>query len=631
MRTIRRDEGGFVLVVVMLALVFLLMLVTSVMAYGLGSQNLSRYDQNWNGALAAAEAGIDDYIFHLNQDGSYWLYGNSAVPTTDSRYGPAPPDGNQAFTTWVSVPGGASDASFRYDRDKSFLPIDGTIRLRVTGRFRNATRTVDVRIRHRNFLDYLYFTDFETKDPAAYDGGDDYTPAEAQTRCAKYYYGPVGGRRDIPSRTDFTGDSDGDVCTDITFISADVINGPLHSNDALRISGSPTFNGPTSTSYDGSLNGGQRWWGSGTPNFANAGDPRLADPLTMPPNNIELKAETNAGAGGCLFTGPTAISLRSNGTMDVISPFTRITTGTAGQNCSAMTAATPNANLYYTESSGASFRITNMPIPSNGVIYVQSVPSSSSDPNFTSGCPGAMTRPRIGQSSSTVAHPLGFPQLNDQATPAGWYGCRAGDVFLEGTLNGRLTIAADNNIILFGNTSYAGGPSGDDILGLVANNYIEVYHPVRTDGSTSQTDGCDAGDDCNLVIPGTSGGVKSLFSGTTAGTSTMATALTSTALRNPSFVGPLLTVAHSFRVQNYDKGSHSVLGNLSLFGSIAQRYRGPVGTFSGGSILTGYAKAYSYDQRLSYDSPPKFLNPVASAWRVVTWSERPPAYRFNAP
>ncbi len=603
LRRIRRDEGGFVLVVVVLSLIFLLMLVTSVLSYSIGSQNISRRDQDWNAALSAAEAGVDDYIFHLNQDGSYWQYSDSNPP----------PDGNDAFTDWVSVPGPASDAYYRYSVDTSNIAVDGTVKVTSTGMVNDVTRSVEASVRRKNFLDYLYFTDYETKDPAAYGSGDDYTPTQAQTYCAKHYY----EGRDIAGRVDFAGDSDGNTCTEITFISQDTINGPLHTNDALRVSGSPHFNGETSTSWDG--NGGSTlYWGGGTPVFANAGDPVYADALTMPPSNIELKQETQSAFGGtgCLFTGPTAIKLNADGTMDVISPFSR------SINCSV--SMNPNTNLYYTEASSNGFRITRMAQPANGIIYVQAVPSTSSDANYTSGCPAAMTRPQIGQSSTTIAHPLGFPQRFD-ITPASWYGCRAGDVFLQGTLNGRLTIAADNNIVLFGSTSYASGAGGDDILGLVANNYVEIYHPVRNDGTTSSPpcDGVKSDNSCNLRIPGTSTSATtpSLFSGTTPGTSTMATVLTSRALRNPTFYGPVLTVQHSFRVQNYSYGLGSTLGNLSIFGAIAQRYRGPVGTFSGGSISSGYAKAYSYDQRLKYDSPPKFLNPVASAWQVVTWSE----------
>jgi hypothetical protein len=600
---VRRDEGGFVLVVVVLSLTFLLMLVTSVLSYSIGSQNISRYDQNWNAALSAAEAGVDDYIFHLNQDGSYWQYSDVNPP----------PDGNLAFTEWVPVPGPTNDAFFRYAVDTSNIAVDGTVSVTSTGMVRDVMRSVQASVRRKNFLDYLYFTDFETKDPAAYTSSDPYTPTQAQTYCALHYY----EGRDIAGRVDFAGDTDGPTCVEITFISQDTINGPLHTNDALRVSGSPTFNGDTSTSWDGG-GGANLYWGPGTPIFANAGDPVYADPLTMPPNNIDLKQETDStfGGTGCLFTGPTAIKLNSDGTMDVISPFSQ------SINCSVT--MNPNTNLYYTEASSGGFRVTRMSQPDNGVIYVQSVPSSSTDPNYTSGCPAAMTRPRVGNTTSTVAHPLGFPQRFD-ITPASWYGCRTGDVFLQGTLDGRLTIAADNNIVLFGSTTYAGGAGGDDLLGLVANNYIEVYHPVRNDGTTSSPpcDGVKSDNSCNLRIPGTSTSATtpSLYSGTTPGTSTMATVLTARALRNPSFYGPLLTVQHSFRVQNHSYGLGSTLGSLTVFGAIAQRYRGPVGTFSGGSIVSGYSKAYSYDQRLKYDSPPKFLNPVASAWQVVTWSE----------
>ena len=81
----------------------------------------------------------------------------------------------------------------------------------------------------------------------------------------------------------------------------------------------------------------------------------------------------------------------------------------------------------------------------------------------------------------------------------------------------------------------------------------------------------------------------------------------------------ILSVNHSFGVQNY--GSGNPLGTLTVNGAIAQRYRGIVGTNSGGTVATGYAKNYVYDQRLKYLSPPKFLDPVAAAWGVDTWAE----------
>jgi hypothetical protein len=66
---------------------------------------------------------------------------------------------------------------------------------------------------------------------------------------------------------------------------------------------------------------------------------------------------------------------------------------------------------------------------------------------------------------------------------------------------------------------------------------------------------------------------------------------------------------------------------LSIRGAIAQRYRGIVGTFSGPNPNSGYEKDYLYDPRLRYQSPPHFLDPVSSAWQVVTWAEGIPAYQ----
>ena len=69
-------------------------------------------------------------------------------------------------------------------------------------------------------------------------------------------------------------------------------------------------------------------------------------------------------------------------------------------------------------------------------------------------------------------------------------------------------------------------------------------------------------------------------------------------------------------------GAHSI----NLNGVIAQKFRGPVGTFSSGSgtLQTGYNKHYSYDSRLKYLSPPFFLNPTQSAWIRNSYSEIPP-------
>ena len=81
---------------------------------------------------------------------------------------------------------------------------------------------------------------------------------------------------------------------------------------------------------------------------------------------------------------------------------------------------------------------------------------------------------------------------------------------------------------------------------------------------------------------------------------------------------------HSFLVQNYNKGAalSDSTHKLKVFGVIAQEYRGPVGTSSGGNISTGYYKDYNYDSRLMVLPPPYFLLPVAAPWQVSSMSEQ---------
>jgi hypothetical protein len=88
----------------------------------------------------------------------------------------------------------------------------------------------------------------------------------------------------------------------------------------------------------------------------------------------------------------------------------------------------------------------------------------------------------------------------------------------------------------------------------------------------------------------------------------------------------ILSVAHSFLVQNWDKGAAlSAMGDdsskLTIKGAIAQKHRGPVGTGTATSIATGYLKNYIYDPRLMTLPPPYFLKPVSAPWGVSKLSE----------
>jgi hypothetical protein len=512
----RNGEDGVAMVTVMMVVLVLTLLMVATVNYAIQSEPPSRRDQDWNAALAAAQAGVDDYLYRLQQDDDYYLFSSSSPPT------PA----NPAFTGWQTIPGPANQGQFHYSVDTSLFGSQGVVQLVSTGRVRGVQRTIRANLRRRGFLDYLYMTDFESLDPLSGYYSD---PTTAANVCDVYWW---QGRPTSP-------------CVRISFVTGDTINGPLHTNDTISVNGSPRFNGDATTGYTGRMSCPTsstytyRWFGlSGcgdTPQF-RSGDPEAVPLLALPSSNTAIKVETDRTAGktGCLYNGPTRIVLNASGTMTVTSPFT---TSAAYASCVG----------------------TNVPLPTNGVIYVQNVPTGQ-----TATCTGSQNR-------------LGYPITGDVTT----YQCRTGDVFLSGTVRGRLTIAAENNIVVVADTTYSTtGASSNDLLGLIANNFVQVYHPVNSSGTN--------------------------LSDTVHGTGTF---------RDPEIHAAVLALTHSFIVQNYDEGAQ--LGTITVNGVIAQKWRGPVGT-SGG---TGYLKNYGYDDRLQYASPPYAMATSDAPFRVNQWAE----------
>jgi type II secretory pathway pseudopilin PulG len=83
-------------------------------------------------------------------------------------------------------------------------------------------------------------------------------------------------------------------------------------------------------------------------------------------------------------------------------------------------------------------------------------------------------------------------------------------------------------------------------------------------------------------------------------------------LKEPVIDAAILSTKHSWIVDNYECGAS--LGKLTVWGSIAQFWRGPVGT--SGNSGTGYIKNYNYDERLAAQQPPNFLSPSSTSWKL---------------
>ena len=370
-------------------------------------------------------------------------------------------------------------------------PAAGTFRIRATGYSRGVQRSIVATFRRKSFVDYIYYTVYETLDPSAYQSQSDRTAAASA--CDVYWR---SGRPPANSNRNY--------CAQIFFVTGDSINGPLHTEDELAICGSPVFGRTSQDAIEVVASApGHSAQGNGgctdSPVFKGTYTPG-ANSLQPPPTDAQLKLIAQPAYQ---WTGQTHITL--NGTS-----MTVINNGTT----------------------------STVPFPSNGVVYVSS-----------SSCPTTYT-------------PFGV-------TYPGAAGC--GTVTVDGSYSASLTIASDNDVIIDGNIVH----SGSALLGLIAQNYVRIYHPCVN--GTNQ-----AG-----------------------------------AITNPSADAAILALTGSFIVDNYNCGAS--LGTLTITGAIAQVFRGPVGTFGNGT--TGYIKNYTYDDRLREQEPPHFLNPIQAAWRIQRETE----------
>ncbi len=516
---LRHSEDGFTMIIAIITMMISAVLVAAAMSTASGDFTLINNDLLQKQAYYAAQAGISDYAFHLNQDVNFWTNCTSVPsPTAVNQVGSTanrksvPGSGNESYAIELLPASGRSACSTADPIGTMIEPTgsaSGTFRIRSTGYAGKAPnpivqRTIVATFRRRSFVDFIYYTIYETLDPSAYSSASDRTAAASA--CDIYWRDgrqPPNGTRSY--------------CKQIFFASGDTINGPLHTEDQLAICDSPTFGRNSqdaievvapSPGYSSQGNSGC----SNNPIFKGTYT-AAANSIQPPPTNAQLKQIANTDPLAYQKTGQTHITLN-------------------GSNMTIINGGTT----------------TTLPFPSSGVVYVASTTCSTVYTPF----------------NVTYSNALGFPTY-------GGSGC--GTITVDGTYSSSLTLASDNDIVIDGNITH----SGNALLGLIAQNYVRVYHPCSGTGGNNQ----------------------------------------SGYLSNPTIDAAILATTGSFIVDNYDCGSQGQLGNLSVFGAIAQVFRGPVGTIGS----TGYLKNYVYDDRLREQEPPHFLNPIQAAWRIQRETE----------
>jgi hypothetical protein len=574
-----RGEDGVGVVMVLVAMLLASAFAMSTLAYALNTQSFSRKNQDWHAAISAAQAGVDDYIGYLNRNDNYARLPEDC--TNVALRGPRPVAnacgwGPSTQVGWKPVDAGEPNGPrFHYDVDPSRLESHGVVEVTATGKVGDTTRTLQVGVGRGGSTQFLYYTDHEDADPdnkAVYPSGMD-------ARCARYWWQQAGGR---PSSWD---------CTEITFIGGDVLDGAAHTNDTplftTRNGVKPKFlqgfevsdpkcknavpgNASTYGNCDRTNNGGN--YGSSWPTYA--------EPKYLPDNSDQFR-----NYPGCHYKGATRIRFQSNGTMRVWSAET--TPGTAACGGNRPSGATVN-------------------VPNDQVIYVQA--GTAGEHMCRSGeiGDGLPLGTYAGNNAVAYSYDLNMTQQTQY--------CGRGNVYVEGIVKGRVTVAASNSITVTGDLVLAGGLAGTDMLGLVAANSVEVMHPWMDDWECSDwRNGRCRGTWRWDGSPSENNTWPKRYTDPDHGAAYPADGL--------QIAGSIQTLQHSFFVQTYNRGSDQ--GTLYVRGSIAQAWRGIVGTTGG----TGYLKDYRYDKRLRFASPPYFPQWTNAVWGANYTGELSPQYR----
>lgn len=246
-----RAERGFSMFLVIMAMFVMSMFVAAAFAAANGDLPVAGVATERKSDYAAAEAGLHYYLNRLQQDPDYWTKCDTSPPNATEINPVNQVAANPSTLRWRKVTPGSSTELDEYAIE--LLPVTGfakcdpknqasfvdqatgTFKIRVSGRTAAAAsraRQIIATFRRDSFLNFVYFTNYENRDPAAESSA---TERQRQsTACANKY------RSERASSN----------CTEIQFITGDQINGPMHTNDdSVLVCGTPAFG--RTTNMDG--------------------------------------------------------------------------------------------------------------------------------------------------------------------------------------------------------------------------------------------------------------------------------------------------------------------------------------------------------------------------------------------
>ena len=603
------------------------LLLTASFLAARGDIRLSHTDTSQKEAYYASLAGVQEFEYEMQVNPDYWQ--TCGKPTNE-----LPQESSSSYKVKIlpakSAPAGTEECSTANPFEtaiESTGTAANTFRVESTGyagKSPQEQHKIVATFKVTGFLNFIYYTNHEDEDPSLYN-------APAQCKEETTYYP----------------ETETDGCQLIQFASGDSIEGPMHTNDAPCVGGSASFGRKGHTPpdvvefYRGVHCGGTGTYYTATKKYIQG------ESLEPPKSDTSLATYVKPENE---FSGVTRLELKGS-----------------------------TITVYNAELSGGK---EELPWPSNGLIYVKS-----------SGACEYTYQTAKSDSKNEAEHET-----------------KCANVYVKGWYSQSLTIGSANDVIINGEIYPEGDlgkePTGTATLGLIANNYVRIYHPVGEtyEGSGSGPELETAGHKEVIKVepknghPGKALKVEVKESGSTYEVVVLekskvletkgpfkeakeliglspspanvvfekgskysfgekeklkkstgqwvsetcnrndqfssseglceyanntkecdAPSLNGTedlvhgwgSLENPWIYAGILSTTNSFVVDNFNCGEKQ-LGDLHVYGAIAQNYRGIVGTVG----ETGYIKEYKYDQRLAVDEPPYFLGPLKAGWKV---------------
>ncbi len=647
-RLARGRDAGQAAIVVALGMVLLMSLGAGILVNDAANNDpLLQADIIQHFAYRALESGLNSYLSAINADPN--LVNCNSTSTSGTCAG-------LTYDRWSQVPGtgttpGSEPEYYLFGNPQYVLTNGGTLaengstfqymQVQIWGAAGTAGHRVYessyARFLPQNgFLQNLYFTTYNSFN-------------QSGAPCSLYW------------QTNYT--SSGSGCFPVYFGPGDHINGPIETADSIYVDGTsssnePTFTEPVVTEDPHCQFVGPQGGQCGGPieSATSPGNRYGAPQPTVPADNSELGIV--AREHGCEYSGPTTITLSATGTpgdttVAITSPETPTRTNVSGVLVDANNL--PSDTSTCPVPGGA----TSVPLSEiqNGVIYVAQdsgpviLGANPFDDNQTNSLVGGGTEPAGYYAQNAYgSQDSSLPGSCPRRTLVCYYGATdnpdaEGDAFVHGTLSGNLTIGAANDVIVDGNLTYAdcgssfnstvsdqcpyntGTGAVNDSLGLIANKYVEVDHPVYVTTQQHCVYYRHYGEYCYTTQ---SQPMTTPVCGTTDAPALPLCDPVShpgTASSGITIDAAILALNGSFIVNNYDVNASDDMnenvcastkpdGTLTVYGVIAQYERGPVAIDCSGTIASGYTKSYNWDARLGLVSPPSYLAPDLPPWQI---------------